>query len=329
MEDFTLPVDVDAPWAAALEALPRGGVLSAGRFLTLLAGAGEAAAEEAARSLEDRQIRLDPADLPLPPMSEPVARRMSLERRVLAERDLALLEASDPLRLCLEELWAAPGAAGAEDPVRPLLALAAEAAAPCAGRGVPLADLLQEGALALWEALAAGASPEEALSCACRAQCRAVTLAFRTSGADQALLGQLRDLRRADAALLRRLGRSPAVEELALELSLSPDQAARLLKLLRDVDAAAPAAPPSGEEPSEPPEEPLESTEAFRLRSRVDGLLSLLAPEDRRLLELSFGLDGAAPRAPGEVARLLGLEPEQVLRREAELVARLRAAPEA
>lgn len=328
MEDFTLPVDVDAPWAAALEALPRGGVLSAGRFLALLAGAGEAAAEEAARSLEDRQICLDPADLPLPPMSEPAARRMALERRVLAERDLALLEASDPLRLCLEELWAAPSS-GAEDPVRPLLARAAEAAAPCAGRGVPLADLLQEGALALWEALAAGALPEEALSSARRAQCRAVTLAFRTSGADQALLGQLRDLRRADAVLLRRLGRSPAVEELALELSLSPDQAARLLKLLRDVDAAAPAAPSPGAEPSEPSEEPLESTEAFRLRSRVDGLLSLLAPEDRRLLELSFGLDGASPRTPGEVARLLGLEPEQVLRREAELVARLRAAPEA
>ena len=79
--------------------------------------------------------------------------------------------------------------------------------------------------------------------------------------------------------------------------------------------------------PQDPPEEEnqaVEDTAYFQMRSRITEMLSVLPPEDAKLLTLRFGLEKGLPLSPEEAGRQLGIAVDEVLSREAKALALLR-----
>ena len=60
------------------------------------------------------------------------------------------------------------------------------------------------------------------------------------------------------------------------------------------------------------------------MRQRITELLSVLSPEDAKLLTLRFGLEGGMPLSPEEAGKKLGLTPQEVVTKEANALAALR-----
>ena len=201
------------------------------------------------------------------------------------------------------------------------MARVTEIAREYAGCGVLLMDLIQEGGLALWQNIA---REKEAREAAVRnAMARAVTLQARERGVGQKMRQALEDYRAVDERLLGELGRNPTLEEIAQELHMTPEDAETVRRCLEDarmLDRATNV-------PQDPPEEEnqaVEDTAYFQMRSRITEMLSVLPPEDAKLLTLRFGLEKGLPLSPEETGRQLGITVDEVLSREAKALALLR-----
>ncbi len=70
---------------------------------------------------------------------------------------------------------------------------------------------------------------------------------------------------------------------------------------------------------------PGEATDHVLLRERIDEALRCLAPRDREVIELRFGLRDGQARTLDEVARLLGVTRERVRQIESRGLGRLRS----
>ena len=68
----------------------------------------------------------------------------------------------------------------------------------------------------------------------------------------------------------------------------------------------------------------VEDTAYFQVRQRIAELLASLSQEDAKLLRLRFGLDDQKPLSPVQTGEVLGMTPEEVVRREAAALAKLR-----
>ena len=68
----------------------------------------------------------------------------------------------------------------------------------------------------------------------------------------------------------------------------------------------------------------MENTALFQMRARISEMLSGLPEEDQKLLTLRFGLEGGLPLSTEETGRKLGLTPEEVMKREAAALGKLR-----
>ena len=68
----------------------------------------------------------------------------------------------------------------------------------------------------------------------------------------------------------------------------------------------------------------MEDTAYFQSRQRINEMLSGLTDREAMLLTLRFGLEGGAPLSPEETGIKLQMTPEEVLRAEAEALAKLR-----
>ena len=158
-----------------------------------------------------------------------------------------------------------------------------------------------------------------------QAMAKLVTLQARDNGVGQKMRQALEDYRAVDERLLADLGRNPTLEEIALELHMTPEEADLVKKMLdsaRLVSQAKQAAEP--EEAPEEEERHVEDTALFQARQRIMDLLSGLSEEDAKLLTMRFGLEGGLPMSPEETGRKLGLTPEEVVAREAAALAQLR-----
>ena len=334
----------ETPWEAIRDSLKNGGSLSAARFLTLMEGEPEDAVLDALQDLQDRRIRLDVSDLPKLSAEGEAALRLRREQQLVEQGTLLhALEENDPLRLYLEELAAIPAfgdeevlaqdcAAGKEAAKEQLLNLSlsrvVELAKEHTGHGVLLLDLIQEGSLGAWQAIACYESGDFAQHrdwFIRQAMAQVIMLQARACGVGQKLRRAMEDYRSVDERLLGDLGRNATLEEIALELHMSPEEAemvrdtldsARLLSQARAANA------PKEEEPEE--EQHVEDTALFQMRQRISELLSGVSEEDARLLTLRFGLEGGLPLSPEETGRKLGLTPEEVIAREAAALAQLR-----
>lgn len=333
-----------SPWETYLQKLQLGDSVSAANLLTLLEGEEEQAVEEALQHIEDGCMVLDLTDLPKGASGEAALRLRQEMGMVKKHYSQWVLEPGDPLGLYLEELAATPAfgdenllaqlcAQGDENAMLQLtnlgLSRVVEIACEHVGWGVLLMDLIQEGSLGMWQGIRCYHRGDYA---AHRDRwirlymAKAVLLQARAGGVGQKMRSALEDYRAVDERLLGELGRNATLEEIALEMHITAEEAAVVKKTLDNARLVAQSRKP--EEPEEEKEEDsqaVEDTAYFQMRQRIGELLSGLPQQDQKLLTLRFGLEGGKPLSPEETGRLLGLTPDEVVAREGAALAKLRS----
>ena len=332
------------PWEQELEMLHSGDHISAVRLLTLLEQEDELTVDQALTSLEETGITLDISHLPPVALTGSTALRLKQEAsHTKAECVLQGLDENDPLRLYLQELAATPAAGDpqllaerycsgehhlAQQLVTVCLSQVVEIAMEHTGHGVLLVDLIQEGSLGLWQSILCFEGGDFESHCRWwirQYMAKAVFLQARSGGLGQKLRQDMEDYIDADQRLLVELGRNPTVEEIAEMLHITVEECILLEKMVdnaRTMEKAHQEQEKSELTPED--EQAVEDTAYFQVRQRIMELLSGLPEEDSKLLTLRFGLEGRNPMSPVETGKVLDLTPEQVVTREAQILARLR-----
>ena len=343
MIDFDYSFE-ESPWERYLRSKQAGDVISAANLLAILEGEEEQSFEDALQELEMACMILDVSDLPRTAGTGEAAVRLRQERD-LVNNGLhpEALEENDPLRLYLEEVAQMPAfgdeqllaescAAGKQSVMEQLtnlgLSRVIQIAGEHVGYGVLLLDLIQEGSLGLWQAICnyrTGDYASHRDRWIRLYMAKAVVQQARQSGVGQKMRMALEDYRSVDERLLAELGRNPTLEEIALELHMTPEETMTVKNMLDNARLLASAKKqPEPEEEAEEEDQAVEDTALFQMRQRIADLLSGLNEEDAKLLNLRFGLEGGKPLSPEEVGRRLGLTPEEVVTREGAALTKLR-----
>ena len=342
MMEFTFEA---TPWEQALDARKPGDEISALKLLSLLEEEDEDAVLEALDELEQKGVSICLDDLPKLPTGGNMALRLRQEAQLVESGRLPEgLEENDPLRLYLEELAATPAAGdvellarqyleGDEDAAQKLVTLSlgrvVELAKELAGQNVLLLDLIQEGSMGLWQGILhyTDGDFESHRDWWIRQYLhRAVFLQARSGDLGQKLRQGMEDYRDTDQKLLSELGRNPTLEEIAEAMHVEPEEAAtyaNMLAMARTRQQVDEAMEPKETEPED--EQAVEDTAYFQMRQRITELLSTLSEADAKLLTLRFGLEGGLPLSPEEAGKKLGLTSQEVVMREANALAKLRA----
>ncbi len=321
-----------------------GGTISAQRLLELTAMWDELGVEEALNALEQYRVALDVSGLSPVECSGSSALRLKQEAQSKALDTITKgLDENDPLVLYLQELAQTPAAgdvqqyaerylAGehhlAEPIVNLCLSRVLDLAVEYTGHGVLLLDLIQDGSMGLWESISryeGGDFIMHAQWWIRQAMAKSVFLTAHSSGVGQMLRKNMEDYMDADQRLLVDLGRNPTVEEIAETLHISPEECAVLEKMVNNARSMEKTKQEQAEpEPAPEDEQAVEDTAYFQVRQRIEELLSVLPEEDARLLRLRFGLNDRKPLSPVETGQILGLTAEEVVRREAAALAKMR-----
>jgi RNA polymerase primary sigma factor len=125
--------------------------------------------------------------------------------------------------------------------------------------------------------------------------------------------------------LLTDLGRNPTIEEIAVEMGISAEEAEvyrDTLRAARTIEKAK--QPPKEQEPED--DQAVEDTAYFQMRQRIADLLADLSSREAQLLTMRFGLEGGKPMTPEQTAAKLGMTPEEVVAMEAAALSKLRKA---
>ena len=338
MNDLTFEFERSA-WELAFDKLRRGDTISAARLLTLLEGEEET--EDALLELEEKGVALSVAELPKSYGSGETEKRLRLEETLVKTgKLLESLEESDPLALYLQEIAGVPAAGDpqllaqryldGEDVSQLLvnvsLSRAVTAAESMTGYGVLLLDLIQEAGMGLWQGIlhyTGGDFDSHIDWWIAQYLAKAVTLQARESGVGQKMRKALEDYRAADKRLLTDLGRNPTLEEIALEMGISPEEAEVYGEMLRTARTLEKAKKPP-QEPQPEDQQAVEDTAYFQSRQRIGELLSTLTAQEAEILNLRFGLEGGLPATPQETAAKLGITADEVIRLETEALRKLR-----
>lgn len=343
MNDFTFD-RVFSPWEMALSKLNRGDVLSASRFIALMEQDDTVEPEQAAFDLERKGVMLDVSDLPRIHGSAGMRQRLELEEKLYRDGTvLSELDQNDTLRLYLEQIQdlapsvneeelALQARAGSTKAMQKLtdgnLYRVYELAGKYLNRGVLLVDLMQEGNLGLCQSVMnyeGGCFREHSGWWICQAMARAVTLQAHANGVGTHMAHAMERYREADRALLTRLGRNPGHEEIALEMGVTPEEAAAVGKMLREAESMERVRQADAPKEPEPDEEhAVEDTAYFQSRQRINEMLSELSETDAEILTMRFGLDGKPPMTARQVGEKLNLTQGEVTQREAAALAALR-----
>lgn len=341
MSDFDFAFE-QTPWDATLDMLRPGDSFSAVRFLALMEGEEEEVLEDAFQDLEDRHVALHVSQLPLDYGTGETQKRLRREEMLVKSgKLLENLEENDPLRMYLEELAAIPAqgdpqllaqeyAAGKETVMQQLvnvtISRAIQAACGMTGRGVLLLDLIQEANLGLWQSILHYESGDFETHADWWIQqylARTVIMQARQNGVGIKMKKAMEDYRSADKRLLTELGRNPSLEEIALEMHISPEEAEVYQDMLRTARTMEKAKTPTpGEEPED--QQAVENTAYFQSRQRIAEMLSTLTSLEAEVLNLRFGLEGGQPYTAQEVGAKLNLTADQVVALETAALAKLR-----
>ena len=341
MKDFCFEYE-QTPWEATLAGLRWGDSISAARFLTLLEGEEETLLEDAFQDLEDRHIQLTADSLPEDFGAGDVEARLRREKQLTdCGKVLENLDPEDPLRIYLEELAGTPVAGdpqilaldmldGKQNAQQRLLdatiGSAVTAAMQMTGHGVMLLDLIQEASLGLWQGILCyrgGDFESHSRWWIQQYLARTVTLQARQNGMGRMMQRYMQMFREADKRLLSQLGRSPTLEEIALELDISPEAAQVYQDMLQNAIAMEKVKQPPKEE-TEEDVQAVEDTAYFQSRQRIMEMLSILTAQEAQVLTLRFGLEGGQPYTHQQVGAKMNLTADQVVALEAEALSKLR-----
>lgn len=342
MNDFVFE---QAPWEAYLRSCKNGSVISGWNLISMLEDEEDDAVEDAFSILTVKKLQLDLSGLPQMSAGSNTAQRLQQEREyVTGGLKTALMEETDPLRLYLEEVAAAPAcgdekllaeqlSSGDQRAAQRLtelgLSRVVEIAAEYAGQAVLLLDLIQEGNIGLWEAISGyrggdyAAQRDEAIR---SSVLKAIVLQARSNGISQKMKKALQDYRATDQHLLTKLGRNPGLEEIAQEMHISLEQAQTIEKTMADIlllQKAEKLAAPKEETAED--ELPVEDTAYFQMRQRISEMLSVLDEQEARILTMRFGLEKGLPMSAEEVAKALDITTAAVTACETAALSKLRA----
>ena len=298
-------------------------------------------------ALEARGIRVEEEDADLPLLDEAQIGRLEHE---LSAEGVAL---DDPVKAYLKEIGQVPllsaeeeqtlaraARAGDADARRRLseanLRLVVSVAKRYAGRGLPFLDLIQEGTLGLMKA-AVKCEPDRGFKFSTYATwwirqsiTRAIADQGRTIRIPVHLVEHINRVRKTAGELLRKNGREPTAEEIAVRLEMEPDRVRELLQLAQEPVSLE---TPVGEEEDAHLEDFIQDEEAGipvdeagrqLLRRELMSVLKSLTPREERVITLRFGLDDGQPRTLEELGKEFNVTRERIRQIEAKALRKLR-----